>query len=145
MGHHILDIYPDPRRVHHLYINEPELIDESITESRAEAPIDNIRVYVPLDLNKEAILRRLCYIRNKYGEVTWRNETDISVEVRKLISQIEIYDQVHFVRNMPGVNGHSTEARELAMRFIENLEEINSVSHSFPHMIIEELKNDFDL
>ncbi len=70
MGHHILDIYPDPRRVHHLYINEPELIDESITESIAEAPIDNIRVYVPLDLNKEAILRRLCYIRNKYGEVT---------------------------------------------------------------------------
>ena len=139
------NIYPEPRRVHPLYINEPELIDESIIFLKGHEPKDNIRIYVSLDLNKEAILRRLNRIRAKYNKVDWRNESAIFVEVTKLIKQIEIYDQVHFVRNIAGLNGHSVEARELVIEFIKELEGINSVSHTFPYMIIEELKTGFDL
>ena len=92
MDHHNLDIYPNPRDKSPLYINEPWIIDETadmrITDPDSAA--DNIRVYVPPDLNKEAILRRLRDIKSKYGGVDWRNETSISVEVALLIHQIEI-------------------------------------------------------
>ena len=61
MEHHNLDIHPIPKEKAALYINEPWLIDETveIMESQPDTALDNIRVYVPLDLNKEAILRRL--------------------------------------------------------------------------------------
>ena len=62
--HHMLDIAPIPEKV--LYINEPWLIDSSFDgmEKVSEEPDpnpDNVRVYLPLDLNAEAILRRLRY------------------------------------------------------------------------------------
>ena len=68
MEHHDLDIYPIPREKTALYINEPWLIDKSIMErvqlvtdlkKRPDEESDNIRIYVPLDLNRNAILRRL--------------------------------------------------------------------------------------
>lgn len=102
MDHHNLDIYPNPRDKSPLYINEPWIIDET-ADMRIIDPdsaADNIRVYVPLDLNREAILRRLRDIKSKYGDVDWRNETSISVEVAGLIQQIEIYDHVHYARHM---------------------------------------------
>ena len=53
MDHHALDIYPNPRDKSLLYINEPWIIDETadmrITDPDSVA--DNIRVFVPLDLN----------------------------------------------------------------------------------------------
>ena len=77
MEHHDLDIYPIPREKMPMYINEPWLIDKSIRE-RAQLVTDfrktpdenrdNIRIYVPLDLNKVAILRGLDSIIFHYGE-----------------------------------------------------------------------------
>ena len=95
--HHMLDIAPIPEKV--LYINEPWLIDSSFDgmEKVSEEPDsnpDNVRVYLPLDLNAEAILRRLRYVIYRYGEANEANESNYGADVNRLVSQIEIYDQV---------------------------------------------------
>ena len=64
MEHHTLDVHPIPKEKKPLYINEPWLIDDSyIWEVRGKSvdpdpEEDNIRVYIPLDPNSKAILRR---------------------------------------------------------------------------------------
>lgn len=71
--HHKLDIYPSPKDEQMIFINEPWIIDNSI-EWECDLPYnlekanDNLRIYVPLHLNKEAILRRVDYIINRYSE-----------------------------------------------------------------------------
>ena len=50
--------------------------------------------YHSLDINSEAILRRLHSIYYRYGDLDEDNEFSISVEVGQLISQLELYDQV---------------------------------------------------
>ena len=153
MEHHNLDIYPNPREKSPLYVNEPWIIDCSVEmqDYGPDPASDNIRIYVPLDLNREVILRRLRYIKSKYGDVTWRNESDFSVETALLIHQIEIYDQVHYVRNppktpkQPGEKLHSAEATTLVKEFVKELEEIDSSGDMFPYELIEELKEEFDL
>ncbi len=153
MDHHNLDIYPNPREKSPLYINEPWIIDES-ADMRASEPdptADNIRIYVPLDLNKEAIIRRLKYVKSKYGNVDWKNEANIVAEVALLIHQIEIYDQVHFVRHIPKLSihpdekVHSEEATTLVKEFIKELEGIVSSGDTFPYEDIEDLRKEFDL
>lgn len=63
--HHSLDVWPVPRDKQPMYINEPWLIDRRWkyeSSSRSIDPDDrpdNIRVYVPLDINREAIIERL--------------------------------------------------------------------------------------
>lgn len=100
MEHHDLDIYPIPREKTALYINEPWLIDKSIMErvqlvtdlkKRPDEESDNIRIYVPLDLNRNAILRRLDSVIYHYGETNEENELDFSMDIEMIISQIEIY------------------------------------------------------
>ena len=62
MKKHRLDILPLSPDGEAFFVNEPWLVDTSIT-GQAEMPCpsskqadDAIRVYLPLDLNKEAIL-----------------------------------------------------------------------------------------
>ena len=133
MEHHDLDIYPIPREKTALYINEPWLIDKSIMErvqlvtdlkKRPDEESDNIRIYVPLDLNRNAILRRLDSVIYHYGETNEENELDFSMDIEMIISQIEIYDQVWFGRHMPKNGKHSLEAKTLVREFVERLEEI---------------------
>jgi hypothetical protein len=54
---------------------------------------DNIRVYVPLDINRQAILRRLERIITRYGEANEENEFSFSAEaiglVKAFISKLE--------------------------------------------------------
>lgn len=57
-----------------------------------DAETDNIRVYIPLDINRNAILRHLDVLIAKYGAANEKNEIEFSVEVGQLISQVEIYD-----------------------------------------------------
>ena len=105
--HHSLDVWPLPRDQKPMFINESWLIDESIYFESAKQMMsmrepedeeDNRRVYIPLDLNKAAFLRRLDYVLEKYPDITWRNESNVYAEVRGILSQIEIYDQLWFVR-----------------------------------------------
>lgn len=78
--HHILDVYPIPREKEPMFINEPWLIDKTLLESCEEEDLDkekdNIRVYVPLDLNHSAILRHLEVVIDRYGEANEENEMD---------------------------------------------------------------------
>ena len=46
---------------------------------------DNIRIYVPIDINRDSIIRRLNYIVSRYGEANEENETNFSEDVAMLI------------------------------------------------------------
>ena len=96
MEHHNLDAHTIPKDSKPLFINEPWLIDPSL-QWRQEtgydpAPLDdpdNIRVYVPLDLCKESILRRLSNRRriatvriwNKHVSVAKHEPHDVELRV----------------------------------------------------------------
>lgn len=148
--HHDLDIHPIPKENKALFINEPWLIDSSNYElswgnKEPENTDDNVRVYIPLDINKQAILRRLDWIISRYGEANERNESDFSFDVSQLISQVEIYDQIWYVRHMSAAKGkHSAEAAELIKEFIAKLETIpDGCAEIFPFELIDELKEEF--
>lgn len=83
MGHHNLDINPIPKDSDPFFINEPWIIDRSlqwIQETGFDpTPLpdaDNIRVYLPMDVCKSAILRRLNGIISRYGAASEANEMD---------------------------------------------------------------------
>ena len=151
MEHHNLDAHPIPKDSKPLFINEPWLVDPSLQwRQEAEydpAPLDdpdNIRVYVPLDLCKESILRRLSEVISRHGAASEKNEADHSDDVVMLISQIEIYDQVWFARHMPKEGKHSVEAIELVKEFVQKLEEIEVYdAETFPYSTIDKLRKEF--
>ncbi|MBR3516597.1 MAG: hypothetical protein IKO10_09800 [Lachnospiraceae bacterium] len=148
MSHHSLDPYPIPKDSVPLYINEPWLIDRSLLEyplsKEPEDTEDNIRIYAPIDLNHDAILRRLEYVIARYGEANEDNEMCFSVDVDALISQIEVYDQVWYVRHMPKEGDHSQKAIDLVKDFIKRLEEIpDGCAECFPFDTIEQLKGEY--
>ena len=151
MEHHNLDAHPIPKDSKPLFINEPWMIDPSLQWRQDNgydpAPLDdpdNIRVYVPLDICKESILRRLSEVISRHGEASEKNEADYSYDVVMLISQIEIYDQVWFARHMPKEGKHSVEAIELVKEFVQKLEEIEVYdSETFPYSTIDKLKIEF--
>lgn len=88
--HHDLDIHPIPKEKAPLFINEPWLIDGTLLElgirrellKAPENQPDNIRIYLPLDINREAILRRLEEIICRYGAATEANESSFCHDVR---------------------------------------------------------------
>ena len=43
---------------------------------------DNVRIYVPMDLSKDAILRRLDRLIAIYGEANEKNETEFNGTVK---------------------------------------------------------------
>ena len=101
--HHKLDVKPIPENESPLFINEPWLTDDTYWdyEKKPESDPDHIRVYIPLDISKESILRRLRSVIARYGEANENNELRFSVDVGLLIHYIEIYDQIWLVRD-PG-------------------------------------------
>ena len=154
MEHHNIDIWPIPEGKKPCYINEPWLTDGSLLDYNAEsikeqlqAPDrekDNIRVYVPLDLNRKAILRRLDWLILRYGEVNEANEMNFSSDVEHLISQIEIYDQFWFIRHMPKEGEHSAEAVRLVRKFVDKLLDIpDGGAELFPFELVDELREEY--
>ncbi len=151
MEHHDLDIDPIPKESRPLFINEPWLIDRSlqwIQETGYDpTPLsddDNIRVYLPMDICKSSILRRLADVISHYGPATESNELDFSYDVNSIISQIEIYDQVWFVRHCPKHGRHSAEAVDLVKEFVNKLEDIQvHDAELFPYDTIVELKKEY--
>lgn len=148
MEHHRLDPYPIPKEKMPMFINEPWLIDRSLLEEHLhrepQDKEDNIRIYIPMDLNKEAIMRRLENVVKRYGEASEYNEFEFSRDVDAIIAQIEIYDQIWFVRHMPPDGKHSLEAVSLVKEFVACLEEIpDACAERFPFETIEELKREY--
>ncbi len=148
MEHHRLDPYPIPKEKTPLCINEPWLIDKSLLEypprREPDEQEDNVRIYIPMDLNRDAILRRLDRVIAHYGEATEENEMEFGVDVGMIISQVEIYDQVWFVRHMPDKGEHSNEAKELVREIIDRLKEISDgCAECFPFDTIDELEREY--
>ena len=112
--HHDLDIHPIPEKV--LYINDLSIADTAFgyeTKKQHQKAItgkihanggiladDNVRIYIPLDLNADQILSRLQQIYRIMGSPKDMNEMEFSFEVGKIISQLEIYDQVWVARDL---------------------------------------------
>ncbi len=158
--HHPLDVWPLPRDQKPMFINEPWLVDESIYYESVKQMMslrgpedeeDNRRVYIPLDLNKKAFLRRLDHVLSKYRDITWQNESNVYCEVRSILSQIEIYDQLWFVREgnfktdeNHMICGHSQHATIVIQEIIKRLESVDTCE-DFPYDIIDELKKEYEL
>lgn len=98
-----------------------EEVPVKVEYRKPENAEDNIRIYVPLDINKQAVLRRLDWFIMRYSEA---NENDFSFDVNMLLSQVEIYDQIWYVRHMSEGRKHSAEAIDLVKAIIERLKEI---------------------
>ena len=160
---HKLDCKPIPEDV--LYINELNLVDSLPYETKIDMekaltgkckeeggvlPDDNVRIYVPIDINADAIMRRLHLLFVTMDYPTEDNESAYSFAVRRIISQLEIYDQVCVTRNfeesiqkeLGGVR-HSREGIELARRIAEYLEENDGTAELFPWDEIEKLRKEF--
>lgn len=79
-----------------------------------------------------------------YGEAREDNEIEFSIDVGMIISQLEIYDQIWFVRHMPKKGEHSREAKELVTEIIARLEDIpDGCAECFPFELIDELKQEY--
>lgn len=162
--HHDLDIHPIPEKV--LYINDLTIADtasyyetrkqyqKALTgETRANGgilPDDNVRIYVPLDLNANQILHRLHQIYRVMGSPDDMNESDFCVETGKIIAQLEIYDQVWVARDLKNAvkinaNIHSPKGIQLAREIISVLMEDEGCAECFPYDIISELKTEFGI
>ena len=160
---HKLDYKPIPEDV--LYINELDLADSVPYETNIEMekaltgkckkeggvlPNDNVRIYVPIDINADAIMRRLHLLFVTMDYPTEDNESAYSFAVRRIISQLEIYDQVCVTRNfensvqkeLVGVR-HCREGIELAKRIADYLEENDGTAELFPWDEIEKLRKEF--
>ncbi len=155
MDRHQLDVWPEPREETPRFINEPWLIDQYLydygPQSREpEAQEDNIRIYLPMDLNREAILRRLRRIIDHYGEANEGNESDFRSETDRLIEQIMIYDQIWYLCTMEesdkiSTRQHSAKAISLVKEVIKLLEAIpDGCAELFPFETIDELKAEFE-
>ena len=75
-------------------------LPEKSKEMEGLFPDDNVCIYVPLDLNADQILSRLQQIYRVMGSPNDMNEMEFSCEVGKIISQLEIYDQVWVARDL---------------------------------------------
>lgn len=150
MTHHKLDPWPIPTDKTPMYINEPWIIDKTLLEYEVhiepEEEDDNIRIYAPLDLNRKAILRRLDRVIAQYEEANEANEMEFGVDVNMILFQVEIYDQIWYVRHMPKEGQHSSEAVSLIKEVIERLENIpDGCAECFPFETIDELKQEYGL
>lgn len=161
--HHKLDVKPIPEQV--LYINEIDLVSPDSYQTIKEyekvlmgktvsnggiLPDDNVRIYIPMDLNADAIMKRLYQIYGTFGSPSEDNESAYNTVVRQLVSQLEIYDQVwavgdmeHAVQKENGGILHSEKGIGLARKIVEYLSEDEGSAECFPFEIIDELRESF--
>ena len=144
---HNLDQYPIPREQTPLFINEPWLVDRSLDglqEKEPESEPDNVRIYVPVDLNRSAIVRRIAEIIYRYEPATEANEFEFSHEIESVLSQVEIYDQVWLARHGITAEMHSVEATVLMAEIIEMLKRIeDGCAELFPFEMVDELEMEY--
>ena len=170
--HHDLEIKPIPENV--LYVNDPfmgtiaepyEKINEhemaktgKTKEEGGILPDDNVRIYVPLDLNRSQIMQELCLLYGMLGSPGYSNEVNLAILTEKVIQKLEIYDQVWVARDAENAvqmkNGiyHSKQGIALAQEIIdfmeedaEFLEEDEAQADTSPYEIIDRLKDEWGL
>ena len=103
-----------------------------------------IRLYTAKSKKSLSIIAVKYEIIAFYKEVNWKNEMDFDEDVSMLLSQLEIYDQIWYVRYMPPEGGHSREGIALVKEFVSRLEEIpDGCAECFPFDMIEELRQEY--
>ena len=107
--------------------NPYEMVKDYQRALNGDLPSDNVRVYVPMDINSDLLKRELQFIHNILGDVTEKNEYEYGLFVSKLISKIEIYI------------GYQ-DGNDLIEYFIDYLENIDGVGVSFPYFEIQRLE-----
>ncbi len=150
--HRRIDPYLVPKNP--IFVNEPWIIDEAKAvlleniddpKNYTDSAPDNVRVFLTLDINQESVLRRLSFIIGKYGEVNEENVFHFELEVSQLLSQVEIYDQIHNARN-GGDGSHSEEGGNLVREFMKELKEIpDGCAQLFPFELIDELETEYNV
>lgn len=118
-----------------LYVNDPSLavkvayetedeMEKAVTgKKKSEGgilPDDNVRIYVPMDLNADGIMWQLYALYDALGELTESNESVYYFGVR-----------------------HSRKRIELAGEIINYLEENEGIAERFPYDEVEELRDAF--
>lgn len=83
-------------------------------------PDDNVRIYVPMDLNADGVMRQLYSLYGALGDPTESNESVYYSGVR-----------------------HSRKGIELVGEIINYLEENEGVAECFPYDEVEELRDAF--
>ena len=103
-----------------------------------------------MDLNTDIIMWQSYSLYGTLGYSTERNESAYCSGDGKVISQLEIYDQVWAARNLEdtvqkeddGVR-HSHQGIELAKQIVKYLEDIEGTAEYFPYDEIQELREAF--
>ena len=114
-------------------------------------PDENVRVYVPLDyLNAAQILNKLQQIYRIMESPDDTNELDFSYQVGKIISQLEIYDQVWVARDLGNAvrieeRLHSKNGIELDGKIVGVLLEDEGCAERFPYDVVNKLKMEFGI
>ena len=178
--HHDLDIKPVPAQV--LYINEPDITgmfcglgtigsldgdrffernyDGDNASWYAKQSPDHVRVYVPLDLSKDCILAYFRAVLACFGRVDERNESEFSSSIEQVITRLEIYDQVWYVREMTNARKdddarmndpaqmprHSRHATEIARVIVDELLRVANdgcTAELFPYETIDMLCKEY--
>lgn len=127
-----------------MFINAPELSDRVYPgdDYPVSEQSDMIQVYVPLDISAQLITIRLYEIYDRLGYPTESNEFDYWYEIGRLITQLEIYDQVMIKRGEP-INPetqHSLAATETAVKIIEKLTKESGTAETYPNDRVEDIK-----
>ena len=160
---HKLDLHPVPDQV--LYVNELSLAgnvpyetvddyEKALTGKRKkEGGIlsdDNIRIYVPMDLSADSIMWQLHSLYSLLGFPTENNEFAYCAGVRKVVFQLEIYDQVWTARKAKETvqkesdgERHSLQGIKLAKQIVKYLEDNEGTAELFPYEEIEDLREEF--
>ena len=149
-----------------LYVNELSLAGKAPYETKQDMdkaltgrikstggilPDDNVRKsMVPMNLNADIIMWQLYSLHSTLGYPTEKNESAYCSGVGKVISQLEIYDQVWAARKLEdtvqkedGGVRHSHQGIELAKQIVKYLEDIESTAECFPYDKIQELREAF--
>jgi len=178
--HHNLDIKPIPEQV--LFINEPEITGmfcgcgpeylpdwerlyranqstDNASWYAGQSP-DHVRVYVPLDLSKDCILAYFRAVLACFQRADERNEMEFSSSIEQVITRLEIYDQVWFVRerSKPWKDDgafpddpaqaprHSRHAAEIARVIVDELLQVaqnGCTAELFPYQSIDMLCREY--
>ena len=149
MGH-IFHEEPMPREA--VFVNDLSLAsplpygtkaayEQALTgKRRAEGgilPDDNVRIYVPMDLNHDFFLWRLRSLHASLGFPDEGNEGAYQEAVGQLISLLTVYDAAQ--AEIENVRGHSGKGKRLALEMIRFMEKHEGVAEHFPYEEMEML------
>lgn len=165
MQHHNIDIKRIPEET--IYINdlsiasiiEPynTIIDyEKVLTAKIQSEggvltDDNIRVCVPMDLNSKIIMQELRGLYDMFGSPDDENELYFSALTDKVMTKLEIYDQLWVDRDMTNTirdsSGtlHSKRGIDLAYKIIDFLEKNEGCAETFPFENIKILRKKWNL